>query len=109
MSAQVAAALRAALEGWTEEQWTKGTYARDKNGKEVPSSDPSATRWCSVGWTYKVSDHPIGAWDLQDALEAALPDEEIPDWQDAPERTFSEVRSLWLRAAELAEKEGAGR
>ncbi len=29
--------------------WTKGTYAKDANGKDVGPSDPRACRWCLDG------------------------------------------------------------
>lgn len=32
-----------------EENWTKGTMARDTNGYEVGARDPKATCWCSLG------------------------------------------------------------
>lgn len=109
MSAQVAAALRAALEGWTEEQWTKGEYARDKYGGSVSASNPNATCWCSIGRVLlKIQDSDSAIGFLRKAVhERAW--EAVISWNDAPTRTFSEVRALWLRAAELAEKKGAGR
>jgi hypothetical protein len=48
--------LRAARQKITSpENFTRGTWARDANGKSVPPSDPSATCWCAEGALIAVS------------------------------------------------------
>ena len=38
------------FECWAEEYRTKGHYAVDKTGVDVPPKDPAASKWCAVGW-----------------------------------------------------------
>jgi hypothetical protein len=77
------------------EQWTKGCWARDANGESVTYFDHRAVSRCLAGWVnwcylgdYKERD---SAWDKIDreigAACTAL-------WNDAPERTFEDVKAL---------------
>lgn len=36
----------------SEAQWTKGSFARDKDGKEVPYGSPDAVCYCLLGATH---------------------------------------------------------
>lgn len=50
--------LRAARDKIAEpNHWTKGEYARDKNGNSVDAQAPDAVCWCARGAFYAVRPH----------------------------------------------------
>jgi hypothetical protein len=88
-----------------EGAWTKGSDARDKDGKEVQVSDLRAKSFCLVGAVLRCyveeSSESTRAYDGQcariyDTLWAApyFARNGIMGWNDAPERTQAEVVAL---------------
>lgn len=91
--------------------WTKGTFARNAEGKGVSEINPTATCFCMLGAinNYVFNKHdqlretaPDGEYEMQlqalwDANEAAMAAlrtttcDNIPTFNDAPERTVEEV------------------
>ena len=90
-----------------ESKWTKDTYARDKDGEPVfPSTDSSAVCFCAQGALCRV----YGWLEIEElpkfkALREAVISmgfgdpgiNPITEWNDAPERTFAEVRDLLIK------------
>lgn len=74
-----------------ETRWCKGTSARDCDDKPCHSQDSGAVRWCLLGAIRKVYGpyYPTIRYKIQNHLHEAA-----SHWNDAPERTFSEVREL---------------
>jgi hypothetical protein len=78
-----------------ESKWTKGAFARDTEGKEVPAEDEKAVRWCLVGAAikcrkdYKLFRHPI----LTDWWEWK-PGFSIVRFNDADTTTFKDIRRV---------------
>lgn len=60
-------------------KWCQGAMARDINGFGCLSDDPVAAKWCLAGAANKVG------------VCLSL---DIITWNDAPGRTFAEVREL---------------
>jgi hypothetical protein len=93
----------------TEDRWTKGSNALDKYGHSVLTDNPTAVCWCLRGailaCTYKyVHDDPWLDWDdaLHNVVARAIGDtsyieRSIVHWNDAPERTFADVKAMLAR------------
>ena len=89
-----------------EMKWTRCAFARGWGGQVVEVS-PKAACFCSMGamLVFRTDDS-----DSDDAYSAALallklaawPARGIADWNDAPARTFAEVKAAFARAIELA-------
>ncbi|MGV0964165.1 MAG: DUF6197 family protein [Polynucleobacter sp.] len=93
-----------------EGKWTQGAYGRDATGCEVIGVE-NAVCFCAMGAMYKARGD-IGAFehdpDLVRPLAALIErtcDAAIDDWNDASERTQTEVVSALREAAALARKE----
>ena len=77
-----------------ETRWSQGAYAHRADGEVVKFSSPEAVSFCLVGaisrcyWLLK-DRKPI-----YDAVCDQIGESFIPDWNDAKERTFAEVRAL---------------
>ena len=81
-----------------ETQWTRGAFARKKNGVSCSSLDPEAISWCLSGLVRKV--YPefqregiinILCKELKyDAFGLSI-------WNDLPGRTFSDIKALALQ------------
>ena len=86
------------------EKWTKGAWARDKEGVNVYSGrDPAVTQWCIYGALDYCYRENVRLWsEAMDRLVAALfhlhNTKFIADWQDQPETTWEQVRTLLERA-----------
>jgi len=88
-----------------ESKWTKGTYARNSENIRVYATSLEASRWCLVGALRKC--YPGFGEDYYEAqrkIENTLGHSihsfvcYLPDWNDAPERTFKEVKDLVNKA-----------
>jgi hypothetical protein len=75
-----------------ESKWTKGAYARDKDGVEGTKSFKAAVCWCLSGAI--IHCYRLDASRFLGVIQRRLNVAFIADWNDAPERTFAEVRAL---------------
>lgn len=74
-----------------ESKWTKGWFARDADGNYVEASGVRAVCWCIYGGFIRVGNEN----GLSDAVRASRgTGDELSDWNDAPERTFADVKQL---------------
>lgn len=76
-----------------ESKWTQGYYARDKDNHLVSVDSPNACKFCLIGAMLKA--YPEAA--EKDAVETTTfrkLGSGVANWNDAPERTFAEVRAL---------------
>ena len=85
------------------EKWTKGEFARDKDGGATLFNSSAATCWCLLAaLDYCYEDDMQGWREAIKHLVAALVDlhdtAEIVRWQDRPETTWEQVRVLLERA-----------
>lgn len=87
------------------ERWTVGKLARDVDGQTVKPNSAHACQWCLSGaamnvlradqaasWSDLVFEEVCG---LLSRIAGTYP---IPEWNDAPNRTFAEVKDLLARA-----------
>ena len=95
-----------------EGKWTQGAFSRDAGGNcddDLVADKPAC--WCTLGAIAEVAHSKPNvshAW-IGDKVEAhaykalsALIGEDVPDWNDAPERKQSEVVAKLREAAALA-------
>lgn len=78
-------------------RWTQGAMARDADGKSTTARSPDAASWCLTGARYRAC-RQLGAPQQHDetfldAVELRIRDE-IPHWNDDPERTFADIERL---------------
>lgn len=73
-----------------ESKWTKGSYARDQDGLTVDPQNDKAVCWCFRGAMYKIG---FNIHSLTHIFEKLFPDG-VMDWNDAPERTFEDIKKL---------------
>lgn len=103
-----------------EGAWTQGASARTADGEDLPKGvEPGAVCWCILGAIGKIVGHPANRLFgmAERALDEVIPsdtiilhvgddeDDELPlaaSWNDAPERTQSEVVAKLREAATLA-------
>jgi hypothetical protein len=86
----------------SEEKWTKRLYARDASGASVSPNDDKAVCWCLIGAIrYCYPDRVHGVFErVENHLrgKGALKIDELcigaSEWNDAPKRTFEEVKQL---------------
>jgi len=95
----------------TPDKWTKGSYATDGQGKQVPSYSGQAQCFCTLGAFFhasasfsekpfvQTSEHEMMERQARRALGNAInPNEQtvlFADWNDAPERTHVEVLAAY--------------
>lgn len=80
------------------EKWTQGTIARNAHDDPCSEDSDDAVSWCLSGAIWRIYG-PLGLAtsnlnDVFAAIHVKVPN--IPDWNDQPERTFEEVRTLLL-------------
>ncbi len=82
------------------EKWTKGKFARDIKGESVAWHGDAAVCWCSEGAINRAGHDALHStrYDAYRAIEADLPDGNIVEFNDAPERTHPEVLAAFDRA-----------
>lgn len=75
------------------EKWSQGSFARNSDGLAVQVSDSKATCWCVTGAVLLcyAEEYDVNICKLQNRLDTA-----VMIWNDAPERTFEEVRAVCL-------------
>ncbi len=74
-----------------ESKWTTRYCARNVKGKSVLARNPEAVCWCLFGALIKCYDHG-GFFDQEELIKTKVHD--FIAWNDAPERTFEDVRKL---------------
>jgi hypothetical protein len=75
-------------------KWTQRATARNADGEPCPANDRGAVRWCLLG-AAKVCYPRTYMKKVFTTLMDKMPMSPVW-WQDAPERTFGEVRGLLL-------------
>ncbi len=84
-------------------KWTQNFIARDNNGTPVESGSPLACRWCVMGAIsrcYPIVEERLPAIRaVEEAIKEATEGgyDGAADWQDDPERHYSEVYELLRR------------
>lgn len=95
-------------------RWTQRANARTSpdGGGLTAATDAAATCWCLGGAIYKVAadlmptaNVRVRSLVMMDASEALFPDADDPaetlvNWNDSPDRTYSEVRDLLVSTIE---------
>ena len=84
-----------------ENKWCQQAFAMDKYGDAVSSRDVDACKWCLSGALMKCYsiEAPVDQTEYMlhhRKLMEVVGD--LIDWNDAPERTFAEVREAILKA-----------
>ena len=75
----------------TEEKWTQGAYYRDKDGNGIfPKGE--AEKCCLMGAVFIC--YPVDDWQRIEGKIIPYTGPHVVDWNDDPERTFSDVRDL---------------
>lgn len=81
-------------------KWTQGAVARDYKGKPVYPDHEEAVCWCPVGAAQKCYPEYQQALEVGDRIRERIYGEPrqfgLPQWNDAPGRTFEEVRQVLL-------------
>lgn len=72
-----------------ESKWTQGEFARDVKQEHVRSLAPAAVCWCILGGLSRAE---AGYVILE--LQATIGHNMLAYWNDAPERTFADVKKL---------------
>jgi len=87
--------------------WTKGTFARNKDGEPRMDDEADATCWCSMGALRKVTSAGITQeYPRAIIILSQAADEHIVKFNDS--HTHAEVMAVWDKARDLAEKEKQG-
>jgi hypothetical protein len=88
--------------------WTQGVYARDHNNRQTDDRD-KAECFCALGAiNYAAGRHDL-SWDAREqqrVFEEISGIDDVPTWNDDPERTQSEVVAKLREAAALAREQG---
>jgi hypothetical protein len=88
-------AARAKIE--RPEAWTKGRYARDKNGEGTIPNSRHAVCWCAIGAVHAAS--PSDTAPALTQLNRFVPGGEATyTYNDFPETTHAEILALYDRA-----------
>lgn len=82
-----------------ESKWTKGSYARHINGNSIGPRQDNACSWCLLGSIYKCYGFRSEFFRSKffkvfENLRIKLKGNDITAWNDAPERTFEDVKKL---------------
>lgn len=75
-----------------EAHWWRGKFGQ-QNACECPITAIS-----------RVINRVEAGWDAREAFRKAIGDTDISTWNDAPERTFEEVRAAFDRAIKIAQE-----
>jgi len=77
-----------------ESKWTNGMFARDARGRSMNPRDAEASCWCLIGAVLRCYGTNVNRCiaSLNRLKESIGPDVEA--WNDAPERTFADVRRV---------------
>jgi len=74
-----------------ESNWTQGQFARDEDGNSCAAIDARAKKFCLMGAAYKCFSNETEM--ILDLLNRELQGDAI-GWNDAPGRTFEEVKAV---------------
>lgn len=81
-----------------ESKWIKHNTALTAVGSSCAPTDPDAVKWCLYGAFLKCYrswyEHLTIERTLIDAINSTSKSIRISNWNDAPERTFAEVKAL---------------
>jgi hypothetical protein len=92
---EILIAARAKIE--RPECWTKGKYARDKDGESVTPNSRSAVCWCAIGAVHAA--YPSDAERTLIRLSWFVPTKGgISTYNDYPETTHADILALYDRA-----------
>lgn len=75
-----------------ETKWTQGAFSRTKNGRLSFANNPNAACFCLSGAVFKcyeAKDHGT----IEEKIRKEI-GTNIVTWNDAPNRTFEEVKAL---------------
>lgn len=78
------------------EKWGQDRMAEAINGESVSPKSSSAYKWCMMGaivQCYPREDRH----NIYERIHKELDMSYFPDWNDAPERTWEEVRALLVK------------
>lgn len=81
------------------ENWTQGTFARDKNQKEVGSWESGAVCFCTIGALKHAFQEGVGGdiyYEAYDALYNSIDRMNVPKYNDS--HTHEEVLAMFDRA-----------
>lgn len=76
-----------------ETNWCRGFYAYDARKRKVYPKDPDAVKWCALGWLIR-ENRDSKLTDFSNT-PLALKVGNISNWNDAPGRTWQEVRDVF--------------
>jgi|SRR5215469_5307515 len=100
--------LKAALKLVSDpKRWTKSVFAVDKNGYSVPSTDPSAVRWCAVGALTKIGGKTAARYAAARALTIACGGVGITDVNDGRNGRKRIIAAFQRAIKKLAKKASA--
>lgn len=91
-----------------ESRWTKGPFAKNREGEQVPPEDSAAACWCLAGARRKAAEGcPNEGWAAREALDAATPRgfTDFIEYNEDEATTFSDIRALLDRAIAATEGE----
>jgi hypothetical protein len=92
-----------------ESKWTKYTVAEDASGDDCEAYSSRAVCWCLEGAAVHVTVSNWSEFPKSEALREALRDtmgvSNLADWNDAPERTFADIKSLIATTRERVAKQ----
>lgn len=92
-------------------RWTRGAYARDASGADVPYDEQAATCWCLSGAVDLAGQgQSIAAARARDYIRVAIDSDDdsmvtIPTFNDDPGRTHADVLAAIDRAIALASED----
>lgn len=75
-------------------KWTRRAYARNSRGVPQDYHSPEAVCFCLLGGIYKCYPTEETQFKLFNAIKLKTGDVWISTWNDAPSRTFDEVKQL---------------
>lgn len=81
--------------------WTQGAYARDNDGDRTGSTSVYATCWCMYGALSKTLEDDTEHWFKVETVLTAVVGQ-VPEFNDAPDRTQKECVDALRKAATLA-------
>lgn len=80
------------------ERWTKGRDARDREGRAVCPTDPSAVCWCLIGHCDRRSD-AYAYVEFREIAKRFVEGRVLTFWNDHPSRTVDDVIELCDKVA----------
>ncbi len=75
----------------TEDNWVKGSNARDKNNNSVHPTSDEACKWCLFGAIIRCY---IATSEILERIGDKIEENSVTIWNDDPQRTFEDVEAL---------------